>query len=767
MNNQYINYNLVRVIICGEYIITNVQTKGLPGENCKCHLESLTIESEVVGTNNPNFIGAKGVINVIDYKDSVIYNLMGTLRGYINAGGLDNTEASKQYLPTVQIDIECFTGSTRYCGHITNWQLNFVGTTPTLVLQWQSVAPNSVETKPMPYNTRWYDPVKLISKLSQTYKPHTPIVGPDDKEIKPGSLVFINPEGVDVNMASLPSCGNREVDVYFFIAQNSKFNGKLVTGEYLKDKEKSKFKLVYRQAKENDTKTEEGKISNKLIFVQNGSYSPYKARDVDGKIVIPMTSFNYTLDMNQLVISRRVIENKNGTMVFSTSGIEPNNVDQPEADSSQKDATTADASKNSAIEVTFECYNVMAFSKHNLGESIEYEIYNEFGQKHITTGRGTVTALTYTISGSSVVKASVTCTEKFSDSITDVKPGSQINQENASGTGDNTNFGTANDETIKNVTKDDEHPIPLDIDKTERCLSDGTFALHVAEFIDKYGDFTGINRLLDYNFVKKIVKSGNYGLLTLLIAVANYGVKNPPPEWKTDPVNDHKDFVQRKPFCATGDGKTPYDHDEGGLGIAHWDDDNLKTIYTTCGFDPNLSSDDKSKLQKLFIADKPDRPEYTGRCTGWKSGTFKDMSRIFPEFERSPKPTMRHFDNGLKQDATWLNWALNLLKYNKDGLSRPYQEFLFELWIKEFWIPVKRRVSASSRPRLQDVIRISRISNSYGGLKTKLDGKSVLAQCTRYLIEKPAKATRYLKQFCFCQRACKIAEYEYELSHLI
>lgn len=755
MNNQYINYNLVRVIICGEYIITNVQTKGLPGNDCGCHLESLTIESEVVGANNPNFIGAKGTISVIDYKDSVIHKLMGTLVQYINAGGQNNTEASKQYLPTVQIDIECFTGSTRYCGHIENWQLNFVGTTPTLVLQWRSVVPTSVETKPMPYNTRWYDPVKLISKLSQTYKPHTPIVGPDDKEIKPGSLVFINPEGVDVNMASLPSCGNREVDVYFFIAQNSKFNGKLVTGEYLKDKEKSKFKLVYRQAKENDTKTEEGKISNKLIFVQNGSYSPYKARDVDGKIVIPMTSFNYTLDMDKLVISRRVIENKNGTMVFSTSGIKPNNVDQPEADSNQKDGTTADASKNSAIEVTFECYNVMTFSKHNIGEQIEYEIYNEFGQKHITTGRGTVTALTYTISGSSVVKASVTCTEKFSDSITDVE---KETKENASGAGDNSASEAVNQAAAKNAPKDDENPIPLSADKTELCLANGTFGLHVSEFIDKYGDLTGTDRLLDYTFVKKIVKSGNYGLLALLIAVANYGVKNVPSTWKIDPVNSHKEFVNKKPFCASVGGKTPYDHEKGGLGIAHWDDDNLKTIYTTCGFDPNLSSNDKSKLQKLFIEPK----ESSGKCTGWKPGTFKGMSRIFPEFEKKPKPVMRDFDDGLKQDVTWLSWAKNLLYYNCAGLSRPYQEFLFEMWIKEFWIPVKKRVAASSRPRLQDVIRISRIGNSYGGLKYKLAGEPVSEQFRRYIIQQPTlkKINRYSRQFCFCQRACKIAEYE-------
>jgi hypothetical protein len=136
------------------------------------------------------------------------------------------------------------------------------------------------------------------------------------------------------------------------------------------------------------------------------------------------------------------------------------------------------------------------------------------------------------------------------------------------------------------------------------------------------------------------------------------------------------------------------------------------------------------------------------------------MPRVFPEFEKKPKPSIRKFDDGLKKDDTWLNWAKDLLYYNRNGLFRKYQEFLFEMWIKEFWIPVKKKVAASSRPRLQDVIRISRIGNSYGGLKSKLPGEPVSEQFRIYVIQQPAKVIRYSKQFYFCQRACKIAEYE-------
>lgn len=751
MNNQYINYNVARVIICNEYTITNIQTKGLPDKDCGCHLESLDINTSVVGSNNPEDVGAYGSISVIDYKDSVLSKLINTLKTYI---AHKNDNDSTPYLPTVQIDVECFTGTKTWKGHILNWQLSFVGTTPSLVMQWKEVVPNTVKTIPMPYYSHWNDPVKLISKLSQLYNPHIPMVDPDGKEISAGKLKFINENGLDLSMSGLPSCGNREIDIYFIIAQNSKFNGKLVTGKY--NKEQNKFSLVYRQADENDTKTEDGNVSNKLIFIQNGAYKPYQARDVDNRIVIPMTSFNFNLDMNKLVLASRVIENKNGTMVLGTYGEQFNTTTQPEA--KNVDGSKADAAESGAIEVTFDCYNVMTFSQNNLSEPVEYEIYNEFGQKHISTGRGTVKSCKYTIGSSSVVKASITCTEIFNSSMTDVQKDSS---EKDSSKTTSTSKEPPN-ENMKHIVSDGTRSISVLNDKTELCISNGTFALQVSEFIDRYGDLSGDSRLLDYEFVHKVVKSGNFGLLSLLIAVANYGVKNIPKTagWNEDPVIYVDGFTNKKPFCASTTGKTPYDYKVGGLGIAHWDAENLQNIYTTVGFNTSMSEKDKEALSKIFIDNPPsNKQDYTGKCIGWKLGTFKGISRLFPVFEK--KSWIRRFDDGLKKDKVWLNWANSILCYNRGGDNRPYQSYLFELWVKEFWTPAKTAVLNSNTPILQDVIRISRITNSYKGLRNKLTDKSVEEQLNIYVAQRPGKSSRYIRQFAFCQRACLIAEYEH------
>ena len=72
MNYECIDYTYCEIDING-YIITNVQKAGFPDNNCGAHLESLTIESPVVGSTevNKDSIGANGRINVIDYKDAV------------------------------------------------------------------------------------------------------------------------------------------------------------------------------------------------------------------------------------------------------------------------------------------------------------------------------------------------------------------------------------------------------------------------------------------------------------------------------------------------------------------------------------------------------------------------------------------------------------------------------------------------------------------------------------------------------------------------
>ena len=91
---------------------------------------------------------------------------------------------------------------------------------------------------------------------------------------------------------------------------------------------------------------------------------------------------------------------------------------------------------------------------------------------------------------------------------------------------------------------------------------------------------------------------------------------------------------------------------------------------------------------------------------------------------------------------------------------------MFTLWVTKFWEPtigaLKKVAYVSSSNghivNLQDAVRISRMGNSAGSLIAKSAGKSVSEQLDIYLDYRPAKATRYLRQFAFCKRAAYILE---------
>ena len=42
---QFLTYNPCTVTINGTYTITNIQTKGLPSDECRAHIESISIIS--------------------------------------------------------------------------------------------------------------------------------------------------------------------------------------------------------------------------------------------------------------------------------------------------------------------------------------------------------------------------------------------------------------------------------------------------------------------------------------------------------------------------------------------------------------------------------------------------------------------------------------------------------------------------------------------------------------------------------------------------
>lgn len=295
------------------------------------------------------------------------------------------------------------------------------------------------------------------------------------------------------------------------------------------------------------------------------------------------------------------------------------------------------------------------------------------------------------------------------------------------------------------LCSEDSSPVQLDLDKTKDCINDGTFFDHVDKFIREYGNLSGRSRLIDYSFIKEIIDAGNFGLLTLIIAVANYGIKNVPDTWGLDAVSLYKNY---KPYRASDEGKKPYDYKKGGLGIAHWDSGNLDDIYTTVGFPVSV---DRAHFEGLLCT--------SGNITSWKQITFEGIKRLSPVFSKSS--TMRLFDNGLKQDSQWEDWTHDILYY-VDEYGKPiYQHYLFKLWMDKFWFRavniLKEKESTDAHIIcLQDAVRISRAGSSMTSLISKLCGKTVREQYELY----KGDTDRYVRQKAFCRRCADIIKWE-------
>ena len=175
-----------------------------------------------------------------------------------------------------------------------------------------------------------------------------------------------------------------------------------------------KYVVQYAEVENNTESTPAGKVISGLIFVQNGSYPYYKARE-DGKCVIPMTSFNFSTDMTKMVLQSRILNTPNGNIVQNASNGESHQ--EVTGSNSQAGQTTQAATGASGVVVTFECYNVLTFSMNNINEQIQYEVYDEFGKEHPVTGSGTVTEVSYSLQGG-VVKANVTAAEYYNKAET-------------------------------------------------------------------------------------------------------------------------------------------------------------------------------------------------------------------------------------------------------------------------------------------------------------------------------------------------------------
>lgn len=740
---QYRDYNNVEVTIitdAGNYVISNVNCKGspkYPDENKSgAHLQSLEITAPVVGQANPQSIGTTGNVTVIDYQDAVFNALRGHLEGYMDK---IDTAPKKQLLPRIKIKIDCFTNSKTWVGHVLDWSLQFSGTIPSLQINWSTVCPSNEPEQPdaLPKDATYNTPKSLIDAVKNAYKEDIPFIDESGKDMT-GEIKFIN-DSVVFDLSKIPSSENKLLDTYNFIVSNSVSNDGKVLG--CKEGNSDHYIVIVKNPVENAQKTEDGDTCKGLIFVQNGKYKAYekvKLENGEERLVIPMTSLSFETNMKNLVLQSRVLANPNGNVSSSSTGTSTT------AGSAASTSTSVESSVNNAssdaIGVSFECYNVMSFNLNNSNARVKYLIFNERGQKHVLSGEGTVRSCKYSLSGA-VIKANVECTEVFnscsgkSSPAADIsEPPSEAAQEAAQEANDYKKYLCSEDDRITVLSKDN----------TKKTHGD-----HVKEFLSKYGDLEGTNRLLDIEFVNKLISTCDFGLLTLLIAVANYGVKNPPSKWELDAVNLDPGYKSKKPFCASSTGKSPFDHKKGGLGIAHWDSDNLKDIYTTVGFPQDMSQEDQSHFSKLLV---------TKGTVSWGCGSFEGISRIMPHFSKGAE--MRKFDNGLKQDSKWLQWAHDILYY-KDGDKQPFQYYLFELWFNKFWYKTVDQLktkspSGSHKPCIQDAVRIARAGNSYKSLIDESCGKNVEEQYVLYKND----TERYMRQKAFCRRCADIIGYE-------
>lgn len=747
---EYKDYNKVTVTFLN-YTVSNINTKGpLPGRNIDgVQLQSLSIKG--TSLDNPKEIGATGTLTLLDYKHT-LFNILSN-----NLDKVMKKDEKSKLFADITIEVFCYSGKTTYNGHLLKWSLSYNGGASVITVEWSVVAPDTVATKPI--NGSFDTPEALIeagqkasngNNMKFVYAEDGVLYENSDisGRIKFDSSFYYDP-------TKLLTSGNSLVDVYRAIATNSTTS----SGDPLYYTVEGDTFYVYSSNPKNSTGASSvAKTCDGLVFVQNGKWPAYYKRS-DGKVVIPIADFNANIDSSKMTLMGNTRGSLNGTQVVHNNQVSTQVGAQF---TSVQAANAADGSNNNdPVTLKLDCYNIMSFDVNNKNQPISLEVYDEYGILiPAFSVNSMVRSVEYDLSGA-VVRASLECTNIFnldetSTTSTDAStqsqddnftPADQPSQSNPDG------LNASDLDYKKYLCSEDSKVTPLSKDRTVDLMNSGEFDTDVDEFLKRYGSLTGAHRYLDISFVNSIISHGNYGLLTLLISVANYGITGAPSNWSLDAVNLDPDYKKRRPFCASNTGKAPFDYTKGGLGIAHWDSGNLDDIYTTVGFDPSeVASDSQRKhFQSLLVKDNS--------ITGWKNITYKGIPRVAPIFSKK-KPSIRVFDKGLKQDDAWLSWAKKVVYYRDSNGRFVYQYYLFRLWVQKFWIPTvntlrKKQSSSSHIIGLQDATRIARAGNSATGLINKSCGKNVARQYEIYYNDKE----RYMRQKAFCRRCADIIGY--------
>lgn len=542
----------------------------------------------------------------------------------------------------------------------------------------------------------------------------------------------------------------------------------------------------------------------------------------NNKVVIPLNSLSASISSEAMIDSAfKVTDTPNGTMVFTPSGRYMTN--ENSTGIYMRLATIAMHNTKGGFKISMNCNNYIHW-ENNVKAYAEIYSYTSNGLPGVVQGKYLIQSAAISWSGG-VVSSTVELikeapiTESASQSIQE--GGSNLNEVyNKSALKSQVNimkqvveqFNTGDfpeDLTTDAIPSEDcgspdfsqevpmednafkaylcskdSVPVPITLDKTVANMSNGKFDRAVAEAV-KIQKETG-KRSFSFNselFQKHIIEEGNYGLLCLLLAVANWGMTEVPTDLK-DPLKFCSIHSKRTPWFApnAGNGKGFFDYKSGGLGIAHWDTSNLHEIYTIWGFQKKYQTD--SMLKLLYT--RNNTPGVNLRwvpITNHITGRTDFSKPLFMNTDKKQTPP-RLFDKGLSavflskvpSSKPWQDWAEESLNYQDSQGLFPFQTVLSRLWVDSFW---KRTVSKLPQGTLNDAFRIARAGNSASGLINICcqNGKaiSVERQYECYLggtkevhgkIIPKCDTERYMNQKGFCRRCGDLIGYLYSKGKL-
>lgn len=544
----------------------------------------------------------------------------------------------------------------------------------------------------------------------------------------------------------------------------------------------------------------------RVVFMYN---APHRGL-FQNRVVIPLDTLNVSMDSETIIGSYEVKDTANGTMVFTPSG--KYMVNDNAAGTYMRLSNISMINSNRALQFTVTCRNFIHWG-NTFNAYAEIYSYTSNGLAGVINGSYQVLQASYSWSGG-VVTSSATLTKNLTkEHATGIREGgtrilsaadteglsrqaaklesiiSQFSGDDGGGSSDGTIYDgvsgdgpdfsqegvMANFSSFKQLlTSPDATKVPISLDKTLENLSNGKFDRAVQEIIEiqKKSGRRAFSYKSDW-FKKRIVEDGNYGLLCLIVAVANWGVEDVPTDL-ADPMRMSEDAKGKKAWFAPSavNGKGFFDYTAGGLGIAHWDSGNLQDIYERVGFTKEQAT--KDMLRLIYIKD--------AAKASWSPmpGNPDRFIPVPPYKESAGEACLRKFDAGLSalflskelSSRPWQNWAKGIVEYKDGNGLYQYQYILTRLWVEKFWKPVIRKITKAT---LNDAFRIARAcnsANSYGMRSCNSDGTcaSILKQYTNY---PPGKITekgvtydacekkRYMNQKGFARRCADLVGYVY------